>query len=57
MQTHCGIHVTKVPVRKLSMFEVKPSDLLLTSKEDVASVMLTLNYSLKLLQAGKETTN
>jgi len=57
MQTHCRIHVTEVSVRKLSMFKVKPSGLLLTSKEDVTSVMLTLNYSLKLLQAGKETTN
>jgi len=30
-------------VRKLNMFKIKPSDLLLTSKKDVASVTLELN--------------
>jgi len=39
---------TKVPEKKMNMFKIKPSGLLLTSK-GVASVMLTLNYNLKLL--------
>jgi len=56
MQTRCRIRLTKVPLRKLNMFKIKPSGLLLTSKEDVASVTFELNCSLKLLRADEETT-
>jgi len=46
MQTHSGIQI-----------KIKPSGLLLTSKEDVASVTLALICSLKLLRADENTTD
>jgi len=56
MQTRCGTQLANVPVRKLNMYKIKPSGLLLTSNEDVASVTLTLNYSLKLFRRDQRFT-